>query len=930
MSRGQFFIVTIVLVTISITLTALSLYVPKEINVNRVTINEKSIDNLFFAKQVLNDVSNYFKVNWLLPYTHRTVISTQNNFTLNDYTVMAGIDLPDNTYVDSLTLVDSMNNKALFNVEWANLTSRQGTIYFQSSAEALDNKKYYLYYNTAPGMTIKPSQDKSFTYGETADNFWVRTNSYYVNITKKNGGSIKSLSLSGSDDLLVSIDNFITCGAQYNLTSASNKAVTLTDMDYYLKAVFTGNRFGNESYEVTELFLPDRIVIIDSMTIAAESTCSAWGSMLIVNNESLMNFVDSNGNRMEPADDQGTTFVSNGKWFELYGDYYGIGMASSNTSPIYASASSTLNRGEIRFNTSPVISKGTYTSNVTIIPLVGARLEQTKQYSNPSSTTVNEAFTTEYDSLFSLIDRFFYDLNAVVTVNKSIGYFHEPFKNLNDWQGNYSFRDNIFISGPDRLVPLEFDVALAGGADTNSLITYDNGRVPSQVSTDNYIDGSSFINPLNNTVVNNSLLLFNPNGQAFAVTINNISAGTIGVNAYKPNGSLINYYDVNSDPYDININIGEAGFYNLTFNGTATFTVNSSLPKTVAGLPVSVMSTNAIYLFVNQSINNTNLDVTSQGISQAFTLFDEFNNSVGLNDDVTPCAGGCVYRLEVNTAGPFTVNSNNKIYASTNEAYIINPLEPRVRVINVNTASSSKRLTIYYDVNSNASPVNSASDLVYSESDNEVNNSFFSFDLDAMSFEYLGVDWLAGRGWVTCADDCTDSFSSIRFVEKGSERVVVEANTSVGVTYHFLFYPNTSYFKVITNTTTNYSFGPSWSVNGTTDLYYSFKDSAELSLGSNNFVDKFNLTGPTNYGTKSDGNSSASVIFETNKLEYNNSLKFNNTAIIIRAVLPGTFAFIINENPNSYLTRLTSNQVGMLLNFTYEDSLLTFKGHLFT
>lgn len=940
MRQGQFFIVTIILVTITITITALSLYVPKEINVNRMAINEKSITNALFVKQTISKISDYFKTNWLMPYTHRSVIKTENNFTLMDNTLIAAIDLPDNAYNNSLQLVDANNNNVPFNVEWNNLTARMGTIYFESSADALENKDYYLYYNVAPGKTIKNEQEQLFLYGEESNSFWVRTGSYYVNISKSNGGSIKVMNNSGSNDLLLSIDDFIKCGAQYNLTTASNKHVVITNNGYYLKAVFTGSRFTNESYEVTELFLPDRIIIIDKMTLAYNSACTEWGSMLSVVNDSLMNYADSNNNAFEPVDAQGITFVNNGDWVELHGSGYGIAMVTGNTSPIYSSANTDENRAELIFTSGATISKGTYFANITIIPLNNVRLNKTKQYSQPRITVTNEVFATEFNNLFNLTNKYFYDLNALVVFNKSAGVFHEQFTNLSGWYNNYSVRSQLFVMGPQRVIPFEPLVRLMNNVSFSSIILYDNGQANAQVSTNNYHDNAIFSSHLNNTELNNSLLILSPSGHDFNITVIKEVDGTAGAMVYLPNGSLINYYDISSTPYEIKLNgFNQSGFYNITFNGTAGISVNTTLPKIVSGLPLAVTSANNIYLFINESLNITGLEViTYSDTEQKFTLFDEFNNTIktitnagSINVDITPCVGGCYYRLEVNTSGPFKLSSTNRIYVATDEKYLINPLEPMISLVSVNMLSASKDLSVYYDLGANTSPVISASDLVYSKINNEVNNSKFSFDLDAMSFEYQDVDWLDNRGWVTCTDECTNSFSSIRFVETGSERVVVWANTSVGVDYYFHFYPNISYFKVITNATTNYSFGPAWRINNTNDLYYSFKNSKSILInGENKFISKYNLTGPFNYAMKNDEISKASVLFNINTLEYNNSIKLNATAIIITASIPGTFGFLINEEPSDYLTPVTINQQGLNINYTFDDSLLMFKGSLFT
>jgi len=324
-------------------------------------------------------------------------------------------------------------------------------------------------------------------------------------------------------------------------------------------------------------------------------------------------------------------------------------------------------------------------------------------------------------------------------------------------------------------------------------------------------------------------------------------------------------------------------------------------------------------------------------------LFDAWNNSImnvtrsspgtsNIGKDITPCQKTCVYRLELDNESPFTLNSTTIKYVSTNEKYLINPLEPEIVLVNVNDREKGYA-RIYYNNESpaNISPINGHynSDLNYSEIDNSVNNSPISFDFDGMNFFYKGVDWIDTRGWTTCTDTCTNSFSEIKFIEKGSERVVVWTNTSVGVDYYFHFYPNTTYFKVITNSDTNHSFGPDWAVNNTNDTHYSFKDSRIMGLGDDdNYVDKYNLTGPETYIMKNDDNSRAAVIFNTNLLQANNSIKINDTSIIIRAYIPGTYGFVINEEPSKYLTPTITNQYGTEINYSYNTGSLSMSGRL--
>ena len=171
-----------------------------------------------------------------------------------------------------------------------------------------------------------------FNYGESINEFWVRTGSYYALINKSESGSIKVFNNSREDNNLISFESFIKCGQEYNLTEAGGN-LTITNQHYYLKAVFEGARFTNESFKITELFFPDQIIILEESTFASDSSCSQHGVRLVMDKNQIPNYLDSEGTCSEPVSIQGYTKVNDGEWVELYGST-GLGVVGDNTSPI--------------------------------------------------------------------------------------------------------------------------------------------------------------------------------------------------------------------------------------------------------------------------------------------------------------------------------------------------------------------------------------------------------------------------------------------------------------------------------------------------------------------------------------------------------------------------------------------------------------------
>jgi|GEM_PF-2937959 len=937
MKQGQFFIASVVLIGVAISLTTLNLYIPEEISIDQSRINDETINNALFVKRTLNEVSNFFRINWLMPYTRRTKIIVKNDFKIKDHTVEAIINLPNNAYVDSLTLVDENGKKVPFNIEWSYLPNKEGLLFFQASANARENKKYYLYYTILGDDLKQELKDQLIEYGEQGNDVWVKTNNYYAKVDTTKGGRIELINSIGSSDYLNYFDNFITCGSNESpLSEASNVQSIITNMGYYLKIEFNGTRFTNETFNIIELFFPDQIWIIDEMRIADESDCN-WSARVIVDKTKLMNYVDSNGSTFEPTSEGGYEYISDSYWFELYDDNHGLGVAVDNQSPIYLSSSVAENRAELRFDNEGNPLEGLYVLNVTLIPLQKAGLNKTKQNHKPSTIVINEIFDTELDNLFELFDDYFYDINAIVTHNEEVGVFQENFRNSSDWYGNYSFRTTFTMNGPNIKTPIEASLFFNQGVDPNSILLYDVGVKQVQVSTDNY-HKPSYFNYLNNSLVNNTLLLFNPNGQDFNISIIKQESNDLSAYLYYPNGSLMSYYNVNTSPYDISLIVNQSGFYNLTFNGSESFNINSSLPKMIATIPVGLANASPLYFLGTESLNDLNLELTTYSSTvQEFIVYDPWNNTISnnsrstegttvINNPTNPCIDNCYYRLDVNNPERYSISSTDLKYVSTSKDYLINPDKPELIIISVNKPDEFK---IYYDNNTYVNNQNYTSDLNYSEESFIVSNSLFSFDVNDIKFYYKGVEWFGNRGWTTCTNTCVNSFSNVKFVEKGSERVVVWANTSVGVEYYFHFYPSIPYFKVITSASGNHTFGPNWRINNTDDTLYSLRSGQNLLGNSDKLVNYYNLTGPEDYVTKSDDVCKASIIFNTNVLEGVNSIKLNDTSTHFTAFLPGTYAFIINENPSEYLKPLRIDQYAVKINYDYKTSNLEMGGQLF-
>ncbi len=918
MKRGQFFLATTIMVMLTVSLIALHLYIPPELNSLEAENTNNFLNRLSSARQLIGEVGDYARVRWLLPFTNRIKIRVENDFKMTDKTLSISIDLPANAYRSSLVMRDYKGRKVPFNVEWLNKT--KGVVYFDASAPALGRKDYFIYYNTAPGKVLNEEKSQLVNYSLNNGVLIIRASSYSAMINTSKGGEFY---LNYSDKkLLSSFNSFIKCGQTMWINESNNMDFSVINKKYYVKVIFTGSSFENETHTITELFFPDRVLIKTKLRLASDSHCSNWGTSVEFNKTMLMNYYDSLGNTYEPVPVAGKTYNGENKWSEHYGDF-SMGLVPGNTSPHYYFSDSSKVTGEYDFiNNTSLIGKGTYINNLTIIPSI-YRLNRTMKHKKPAATIYYENMSTLTTELFDIVKDYLEDNNIILIHSEEPALAHESFCNQSNWLDGYERRDSFLLSSPF-MTPIEAGILLNQN-DADSLTLAAEGKLPTQISTDNYHLSSSFDNFFNNSIIDNRFFMFNPNAEDFNVTIVKTS-GTLNASLSYPDGRIY-YYNINASPYRINVITNKSGFYNMTFNGSAAFAINTSLPKIVSSLPSELMNGSPVYLFVNESVKNISLTIrTLSSNNQRFSLFDEFNNSIAsvsrqsagaseISAEVVPCIRGCIYRLDIDNDGPFIINSSLG-YISSDKKFIINPKEPLLTLITTSTINPPENIFAYYNTTVSGRRT-AGSDLNYSETLKYVQNSFYKFDFNNNMLTYNGTNW--GK-WLTCTTSCSDSFNNVRFIEKGSERVVVNASSN-GVNYLFFFYPNLSLFKVRTYFNTYYRFGPQWKTNGTNDKYASFKSSELISFnGSPVIINRYNLTGPVAYVSKSDDFSSASVILNTNSLAMNNSIRLNETSILINGFGNGEFSFLMDTSPVDYLKPVIIKQELLKIYYNYSSN----------
>ncbi len=852
----------------------MNLRLPEELDSHQLSSESELINKLLRVKRVIESINEYLSINWLMPYDYRIKISVLNNETIIDKSIITSINLPNNTIISSLILVDENNSRIPFSVSWSNEQERKGELIFQSSAKALNNPSYYLYYSTTPSKTLVSNNDLMYQINGDNNSFTIRTNSYFVEV---NNGFITMLNNSGTNNYLTNFNTFFNCnGINYYQV---NNEVTLKKHAYFAEAIIKGYHSTNDSFIIRELFTPDRIIIIDKTTIASNSYCSY--NYLLSTNKSLINSYLDENNNISPVTNHDWQLMGNSSWVELHSNF-GVGLTTSDKHLIESMVNDSDNAIKVALMNQSPISKGSYYNIINIIPTFNLRLNETRESVIDKTTISNQSLNNLINDIKSFANNYFYEDNLIVLLNYSI-----------------SIADKFFTNNAD---------LIESQLITNKPFKLSNGLTLNSQASTNYLLNSSF----NNLTGNNSFWIFSINN-SLLININTVNP--VNVTLVNPNNISSNYYSING--LTINSDNG-SGFYRLIVNGT-NYSIITTAPKLVSITPTTINSNKTLYLIVNK--DSLNITINNSG-SQTFELFNPINESIAeltLNSEsgnisptINPCWTNCYYRLTINNNSPFTINSSNN-YLTQSINYGINPNKPEITAI-----ISSDIPQGIININNENNSFNT--DLVIN--DFVINNSYYSFNLSEPSLTYKGVKWF--NKWLSCHNECSTNFSSLRLIELGSNRITVFANTTTGINYLFQFYAYKPFFKVTVNGLKPYYFGPEWNINGS-NKYYSINDVTKR-INEDITLNLFNLSGPQSIIGKSDDYCSGKVLFNTNLLCRDNSVLINNSIIRFKSCLDGDYWFLINSDKpiiNNYV-----NQFLLKFNFNISNPIINVNGSL--
>jgi len=191
--KGQFFVITGIIVIITMSAIISYLVLPPGLKVSTLEFQRISLNKAYNLKGFLNKVSETF--NWNeIKKSYRLKIEVQE--VLNESAnrlIKIGFDLRNDTDTNSL-MVFAPKQK-VFQVHWENLTAKQGVLYATLNYTGLANQTINVYYNSLSSQDyVIPSEETVNTTSVEKDGtkLIINTPSYLAEVDLNQGGVISS------------------------------------------------------------------------------------------------------------------------------------------------------------------------------------------------------------------------------------------------------------------------------------------------------------------------------------------------------------------------------------------------------------------------------------------------------------------------------------------------------------------------------------------------------------------------------------------------------------------------------------------------------------------------------------------------------------------------------------------------------------------
>ena len=910
-TKSQFFIVSVVFIAITLAAITIFLRIPEDIGPEDFYLEENILTSIDIVQKSINKLLLSTYADWWDPYYQERIKITLNetkNSESNFINYIVTIDLPDDIDVPSMRLVQN-GYRIPHDVYWTAEGIRVGEINFQTSITKGERKNLYLYYNREPEVAFldkSVSDNKNIRVVESASNFTINSPNYEVIIDKNAGGVIVSLkSKNIFTNLVYNISNYkiqsmFTCnGTVYAQEDDIDPTITVVQNDTNLVILrVTGDHGiypGRQFFSQNQFYYPDKIKIAENIRWTEDINCESGTenflmAKFVMNASTITMYKDNDTTTTEDYD----TYDRPGPWIDYYYATAGTGLIIPNESQfilIKRTSSSTNKSSELILLNNTILTAGTFDYSYEIYPHRNTWTELEKYYNLTGihSTSSGETFETFFSNQRNALERSLSNRGYTTSITTSSEEIFQTYRNQKEWYNktflpNYRKVLNLFTTENVFDYPVVFTTYLEKDIDYNSLFISDDSAqiLPTQIITPNQTSSFNVYcqNQDSPLYSNYTYYMFNPDGENFTTTITLDASSPFNATISYPNGTCLVCEDTFTSTKTYSVTTNSKGFYRLDISNKTDnkyFQMSTSLPYSVLynqRIRCKASGSEKMYFHLPENTTQINVSVKALNSNANARIKDlegnilKQNNSISLGTTyeflVTQKKerNGNEYYLEYETSGDVEIfwGSNLHRPISTDYRYFVNYDKPLLELIFQKDIANSERYYIYYDRNEYREPLSFDTDLVVDISNNQVNNTFFSWDFDDNIFRFKG-----GENWFDSTDKWLTDFgnssgvnragsatlTNIEIIETGPirARIRAESGTNPNVVYYFNIWSKQNFITVETEVADSIEFdlttGPFWRINktGETDFYAIYDNIDEDRFSNLYTIDRSDFAG---------------------------------------------------------------------------------------
>lgn len=881
--KAQFFIISTVVMAIALTAVITLLTIPTELTTDDLRSQTRDIFELQELVSNFRIITNSMYKLWPLEQTMRTSFTIKNykNYTISNNNVIVKVDVNDYAVSETFELRDDEGGLTAY---FSTLDNETMIVNFKNSFNALQSKKFFLYYNKISDSLNTLRQEEKVIKVEETNTELSYKSPYYEAVFNKTSGVLKNLTITGSSDVSNGFYADITRkGDSYNQSNKLNAELNIISL--------TGNELVinislplNSSY-VTQLYhLTPRMIVLEQrfeidwlIEAGGSEDLQEFNLSYVINTtrESLAYKTYTNNSLNQPSEELFNPSNSH----VLFTSETGIGVIHSQDSlTTYRTDPGLTTRVQLLNNTLP---KGLVKQELIISPFytnhtntMGTCLNYNKNPLNSEETLSKTSFVNYLTQpvnkiLKSSLNNLIFNTthtrtnNPQVIIARNAQPSHTPF----------SIKTKTFNN---------YDLNTARIQDENGLLK------PYSVETRNYHNASMInffmCNNASEGVSETSFELMNLKGEEFTITINSRSEtinDDLTLELYASNNELIKTEtitpstpgSVETNTYTINAN-NMSGVYELKLSG------DDVQFKSITSLPL--ISINGKFI-----INNTSEEVLFFQTSDDFTLDTSGHSPVGIALNNT-------LKELINTTSPFTKSIQHN-YTKKGDYYLT--IKPGVTMVNtsLNIGCEEYYLTPDYEIEYvlltpvqgvNHYYVNQSeaddtknyqkSNITYSSDSKILTTSLMQWDFDNDEFTYNGSsNWFSSGDFYACVGDygsCSEETTSFTFSKIITNSTLLKKAlfTSSSIEPIISFYNDSNLIgiKLLNNEGDYYTFGINWMINGDEDDYYKTSFEQEGFLNSEEAFSSYEVkTNDWNYIGKNDSVNVLGLFFKNEDLK---------------------------------------------------------------